>query len=185
MKSKIFKFSVLAFLLFGIGACSTLPEGLVSTNPNLQTNYSAWNSTLDVTQELRLGGVIASVKNLKNKTRIEVVNLPIGSSGKPNINQEPQGRFVGYLEGFADPVKFAEGRLITLLGDSDRQETATVGDYSYDFPVMKVKSYHLWRIEERVVIHNDFGPSKYSCRGLYCREIIRGTQQGVVIQEVK
>ena len=89
------------------------------------------------------------------------------------------------FKGFADPVKLSEGRLITLLGDNGDKETAPVGDYSYEFPVMKVKSYHLWKIEERVIIHNDFGPYRYSCRSLYCREITRGTRQGVVIQEVK
>ena len=185
MQSNVFKCSVLTLLIIALSACSTLPEDLVSTNPNVQTSYSNWRESLDVTQELRLGGVIAHVTNLKDTTRVEVVNLPIGSSGKPDINQEPQGRFVAYIDGFADPVKLSEGRLITLLGDSDHKETAPVGDYSYEFPVMKVKSYHLWKIEERVIMHNDFGPYNYSCRSLYCREIIRGTRQGIVIQEVK
>ncbi|GLT19796.1 starvation lipoprotein Slp [Vibrio zhanjiangensis] len=185
MKLHMFRFVVLTLFIFGISACSTLPEELMSSNPDVQTNYSDWKMSVESSQELRLGGVIASVTNLKDKTRLEVVNLPIGLTGKPDIDQEPQGRFVAYVDGFADPVKFAEGRLITLLGNSDGKEAADVGDYHYEFPVMKAIGYHLWRIEERVLIHNDFGPATYSCRSFYCREITRGTQQGVVIQEVK
>ncbi|MCG9682774.1 Slp family lipoprotein [Vibrio sp. Isolate23] len=185
MMSRFFKIIPVASILTVLTACSTLPENLASDNPDLQTNYSGWQSSASQEQELRLGGVIASVTNLKDKTRVEVVNLPISSNGKPDINQEPQGRFVGYIDGFADPVTLSQGRLITLLGDSSGTEAAKVGEYSYDFPVMNIKSYHLWRIEERVIVHDDFGSSRYPCRSLYCRDLTRGTRQGKVIQEVK
>ncbi|WP_099609737.1 Slp family lipoprotein [Vibrio coralliilyticus] len=185
MMPRVFKLVSMASVLVALTACSTLPENLASNNPDLQTDYSGWQASAAKKQELRLGGVIASVTNLKDKTRVEVVNLPISSNGKPDIDQEPQGRFVGYIDGFADPVTLSEGRLITLLGDSSGTEAAKVGEYSYDFPVMKIKSYHLWRIEERVIVHDDFGPSMYPCRSLYCRDLTRGTRQGKVIQEVK
>ena len=99
MQSNVFKCSVLTLLIIALSACSTLPEDLVSTNPNVQTSYSNWKKSLDVSQEVRLGGVIAHVTNLKYTTRVEVVNLPIASNGKPDINQEPQGRFVAYVQG--------------------------------------------------------------------------------------
>lgn len=167
-----------------LSACSSLPESLKSDNPQLITDYSVWQSSEDAQSEVRLGGLIAKVTNLKDKTRIEVVNLPINSAGKPDINQEAQGRFVGYVSGFADPVTLSEGRLISLIGDSQGREQGKVGEYNYEFPVMKVKGYHLWRIEERVIIH-DFDSYLYPCHGLYCRENRYGTRQGQVIQEVK
>ena len=185
MIPRVFKLLSMVSVLATLTACSTLPENLASDNPALQTDYSRWQASASQAQELRLGGVIASVTNLKDKTRVEIVNLPIGSNGKPDIDQEPQGRFVGYINGFADPVTLAKGRLITLLGDSRGTEIAKVGDYRYDFPAMDIKSYHLWRIEERVIVHNDFGPSMYPCRSLYCRDLTRGTKHGKVVQEVK
>ncbi|MFW7523011.1 Slp family lipoprotein [Vibrio ostreicida] len=168
-----------------LSACTTLPDNLVSSDPHLLTDYTRWDPDASGGQDLRLGGVIASVTNLETVTRIEVVNLPINSDGKPDINREPSGRFVGYIDGFIDPVSATQGRLVTFLGNNHGVEHAKVGEYDYRFPVMDIKSYHLWRIEEQVIFHDDFGPARYSCRSLYCRDITRGTRQGKVIQQVK
>ncbi|KJY85264.1 starvation-inducible protein [Vibrio galatheae] len=167
-----------------LSACSSLPENLTTDNPNLVTDYQVWQSLDDQKVQVRLGGLIADVKNLATQTRIEVVNLPISSSGKPDINQEPNGRFVAYVDGFADPMTLSSGRLVSLLGDSQGREQAKVGDYVYDFPVIKATGFHLWRIEERVIIH-DFGSYMQPCLGMFCNDIRYGTKQGKVIQEVK
>lgn len=170
--------------LLVLSACSSLPENLVSDNPNIITDYQVWQTSSIDNSEVRLGGLIADVQNLEDKTRIEVVNLPISSSGKPDIGEEPQGRFVAYVDGFADPVTLSQGRLISLIGNTGKEETGKVGEYEYDFPVMNARGYHLWRIEERVIIH-DFDSYLTPCRGLYCRDARYGTRQGKVIQEVK
>lgn len=176
-------FSLVCSLLL-LSACSTLPENLKSDDPLLVSDYAVWSSAQQSQSNVRLGGVIASVANLKDKTRVEVVNLPINSNGKPDINQEPQGRFVGYIDGFVDPVALADGRLITMLGVSSGREQGSVGEHEYQYPVMQVKGFHLWRIEEKVMMH-DVDSYLYPCRSLYCRDVRHGTRQGKVIQEVK
>lgn len=181
---RFIKSAISTVALVALTACSSLPQELASDNPNIITDYPTWQQQLNHSVDVRLGGVIASVNNLDDRTRIEVVNLPIGSSGKPDINQEPKGRFVAYIKGFEDPVTFSQGRLITLLGQSSGSEVAPVGEYEYDFPVMLVDGYRLWRIEERVII-NETGSYIYPCRGLYCRDIHSSTRQGRVIQDVK
>ncbi|EGA68566.1 starvation-inducible outer membrane lipoprotein [Vibrio sinaloensis DSM 21326] len=178
-----FKLLALPLLLI-LSACSSLPEELKSDNPQLVTEYETWKSDKTGDYSVRLGGVIAKVTNLENSTRVEVVNLPISKSGKPDINQEPDGRFIGYIQGFADPVKLSEGRLITLLGEGIEPENGKVGEFDYSFPVMKVEGFYLWRIEETVRMH-DVDSYMYPCRSLYCRDIRYGTRQGKVIQEVK
>lgn len=184
MNIHIAKFAAVFASSFFLLACSSLPEDLKSDNPDVVTDYDTWLKSSGSESEVRVGGVIANVTNLENRTRIEVVNLPIRASGKPDINEEPKGRFVGYIEGFADPVTLSEGRLITLLGKADGTEKNKVGEFDYDFPVMDVSNYHLWRIEERVVVH-DTGSYLYPCRSLYCRDIHYGTRSGKVVQEVK
>ncbi|OLQ94387.1 starvation-inducible protein [Vibrio ponticus] len=170
--------------LLALTACSSLPEQLASDNPNLITDYATWQQTPNVNTDVRLGGVIASVDNQADRTRIEVVNLPIDSAGKPDIDQEPKGRFVVYLQGFEDPVAFAPGRLITFLGSSNGTEVSPVGEFDYDFPVMNAQGYRLWKIEERVIV-NETGSYIYPCRGIYCRDLHYSTRQGRIIQDVK
>ena len=178
------KFAAICVTSFALLGCTSLPSTLMSDSEIVVTNYQLWQQDAELSNELRLGGVIANITNLNNRTRIEVVNLPINSSGKPDINQEPSGRFVGYIDGFADPVTLSPGRLITFLGTAQGTEQSKVGQFDYDFPVMTVNGYHLWRIEERIIV-NEVGSFMYPCRGLQCRDIHYNTRQGRVIQEVR
>ncbi len=166
-------------------ACSSLPETLKSDNPQLVSDFNQWQAAPVQNQQVRLGGVIASITNLSDKTRLEIVNLPINSVGKPDIGNEPKGRFVAYINGFIDPVAFSVGRLVTVLGTSAGSEQGKVDQYDYQFPVLNAQGYHLWRVEERVLI-NDMDPF-YPCYGLNCRlwRHPMGSSSGQVIQEVK
>ncbi|CAM2777306.1 Slp family lipoprotein [Vibrio rarus] len=178
---------VLMTLLFTslLTACSSLPETLVSSKKPLVTEYETWvNSEPNAVQEVRLGGVIAKVSNLQHKTRLELVNLPIGKDGKPDINVEPQGRFIAYVDGFIDPLTFAEGRLVTVLGQPNGNETGKVGEFDYRFPVLQVTGYHLWQIREQIIVQ-DQPMTRFPCRSLYCRNVHYGPSKGHVVQSVE
>ncbi len=84
-------------------------------------------------KEVRLGGVIAAIHNEKQRTRIEIVSLPLTSDGRPKIDAKPQGRFVGYADGFIEPLEYRPGRLLTVVGLINGQEQGTVGSLSISF----------------------------------------------------
>lgn len=175
--------SALAALL--LAACASLPPQLNAQSESVLTDYATWVQTDPAANhEVRLGGVIATVKNLADKTRLEVVNLPIDDAGRPSLTSEPQGRFVAYVNGFLDPVTFGEGRLITLVGNTATPEKGKVGDFDYQFPVMNANGYYLWQVTERVVV-DDIGPYMFPCRSFYCDSFDDFPRHGRVIQEVK
>ncbi|GEA60573.1 Slp family lipoprotein [Vibrio comitans] len=179
---RVFIALVLGLVLVG---CSSLPDSLVSSNEKIVTDYGDWvNSAPEAVSEVRLGGVIAEITNLKEKTRLEIVNLPIAKDGKPDINVEPEGRFVAYVDGFIDPVTFSKGRLISVLGNPDGNETGKVGEYEYRFPVLNANGYHLWQIKETLIVHDE-PLSMFPCRSLYCREVRYGPTTGHVVQSVE
>jgi outer membrane lipoprotein len=179
-----FRAILLMFSLALVG-CSSLPTDLASDDEELISDYSTWTALAPVEPiSLRLGGVIADIQNLSDKTRIELVNLPIDDSGKPNINKQPRGRFIVYLPGFVDPVTYAEGRLVTVLGKSAGEEDALVGKYEYTFPVLEADALHLWTVKERVVMMEQ-GSSLFPCRGLYCRDPAPSLSTGRIIQVVE
>lgn len=176
---------LIAFSALMLSGCSSLPDSLVTTNESVVTDYEVWvNSPPDSVSEVRLGGVIASVTNLETQTRLEIVNLPIGKDAKPNINVEPQGRYVAYINGFVDPVSYAKGRLISVLGTENGYETGKVGEFDYRFPVLSATGYHLWQIREKVIVHEQ-PVSLFPCRSLYCREVRYGPSVGHVVQQVE
>ena len=164
--------------------CSTLPTELEANSEAVITDYQEWVNQLPEADDVRLGGVIAKVTNLEDKTRIEVVNLPISEDGKPDINAEPSGRFVGYIDGYLEPLSFAEGRLITLVGTSTGTEDGNIGEFPYTFPVMDIYNHRLWQIKERVMV-NDFGPTYYSCHSLHCRNFRTMPTQGRVVKDLE
>ncbi|ASI90168.1 MULTISPECIES: Slp family lipoprotein [Vibrio] len=166
-----------------LSACGSLPEQLATTNENVVSQYQQVVDAKDGT-EVRLGGVIDTVKNLPSQTRIEIVNLPIDKYGKPDLDQEPNGRFIAYVDGFVDPVTYSRGRLITVGGHKGGVERGKVGEFEADFPVIKVYGQYLWRVEERLIINRN--PSSFhSCWGYYCDDFYYGPTQGRVIKEVK
>ncbi len=93
-----------------------------------------------MSEDVRLGGIIAKVDNFKDKTRLEIVNLPISKSGKPDIDEEPTGRFIAYFDGYLEPVAFSEGRLLTVVGKGAGEEEGKIGEHEYVFPIIKGKA---------------------------------------------
>lgn len=173
------RFVLIAFVVL-LSACAALPPSLQTNADPVVTDYSAWQASDDQGgRTVRLGGVVASVRNMATKTRIEVVNLPINSSGQPDLYAEPSGRFIAYVRGFVDPVTMAKGRLVTFLGTSEKPEVGKVGYYTYHFPVMEASGYHLWRVASVVTGHDPF---LSPCFGERCRYHHRIKYNQVVLE---
>ncbi|AXY01580.1 Slp family lipoprotein [Vibrio alfacsensis] len=171
---------------FWLSACSSLPEELNASTEQVVTDYEVFAQKQgQTTTDVRLGGVIANVENLQNKTRLEIVNLPISKSGKPDLNQEPTGRFAVYFDGYLEPVAFSEGRLITVVGKGAGEEQGRIGEHRYVFPIIQGDGYRLWKIEERVRMY-DTPTYYYPCYSINCRMWRNDfPQDGKVIKQVK
>lgn len=182
MRSQLLKYLIFFVVFVGVSGCVTMPPELSTNNPQVITNYQNWKPETHVGSDVRLGGVIADVKNQQSKTRIEIVNLPLSSSGKPDINRTPQGRYIAYLKGFVDPVTLVKGRLISVIGKSKAFEMTMVGEYQGQFPAMDVEGYHLWRVEEQV-INRHIGSYLRPCHSVFCHD--DDFDQERIIQVVK
>ncbi|WP_243976272.1 Slp family lipoprotein [Vibrio natriegens] len=171
---------------FGLSACSSLPEELNATTEQVLTDYKTFAESQGlVNSDVRLGGIIAKVDNFKDKTRVEIVNLPISEMGKPDISAEPAGRFAVYFDGYLEPVAFSKGRLVTVVGKSAGEEEGKIGEREYIFPLMKGQGYRLWTIEERVRTY-DTPLFLYPCYSINCRmERHDFPQDGRIIKQVK
>ncbi|WP_319536487.1 Slp family lipoprotein [uncultured Vibrio sp.] len=177
---------LILFAVVGLSACSSLPEELNATTEQVLTDYKTFAESEGVaSQDVRLGGIIAKVDNLKDKTRVEIVNLPISESGKPDISQDPEGRFAVYFDGYVEPVAFSQGRLVTVVGKSAGEEAGKIGEHEYIFPLIKGQGYRLWTIEERVRTY-DTPLFLYPCYSINCRmERHDFPQDGRIIKQVK
>lgn len=90
------------------------------------------------------GGVILSVANLSDHTRLEVLAYPLDSNQRPQRDDDPLGRFIIERTGYLEPASYAEGRLVTAIGTVSGTETATIGAADYRYPVLSPQQLYLW-----------------------------------------
>ncbi len=156
-----------------LSACSALPDTLKTPQElngeagSVITDYAQWVKQPDSRSPIRLGGVIAAISNASGRARLELVNLPIQANGKPDIRHEPHGRFVVYIDAFLDPVTYAPGRLLSVVGNGTGREVISVDKTELEVPAMLASGWHLWRVSQSVI---DPYPHSYlfGCRGLPC-----------------
>ncbi|NAW66828.1 Slp family lipoprotein [Photobacterium halotolerans] len=173
-KDPVVKKSILALALMTLSGCSQLPDSLQTSTETPVTDLTLVIEDPQGVQgkEVRLGGVIASVTNEASRTRLEIASLPIDQSGKPERNASPQGRFIAYIDGFADPIEYAQGKLVTVAGQLRGSEAGKIGDFDYTYPVVFAKGQQIWQIKEQIRV--DDVSAYYRCLGIRCQYIHYG-----------
>lgn len=163
---KIFPSIILTLL---VSACSIVPEQVrVENEDNLVTYQNAKNSPeLNKDRAARWGGVIAEIENRKDFTVIEVVNIELTSSTKPQNINESAGRFRIYYKGLLDPMIYQKGKDVTALGTVSATEQGTIGELEYDFPVLLASGIYLWQDVERIDVRVKHDPFMNPYYGSY------------------
>ncbi len=100
---------------------------------------------------VRWGGAIASVENRRDETWVEIVEQPLGHDGHPRNSDQSAGRFLARVNGFLDPAIFAPQRLVTVAGVLDGNNSRTIGQHPYTYPVVHVEHIYLWPIPDKAV----------------------------------
>lgn len=93
---------------------------------------------------LMVGGTIVDTKNLKEGTRIEVLQKPLDGEGRPEPTDESGGRFLIVTQQFLDSALYHRGRMITVIGEAAKSQVLPLGEIEYRYPVIAAKGLHLW-----------------------------------------
>lgn len=156
---KVVSFSLICLL----SACVSIPQKLQLPEDLTAVPFKQLKeSTTDfIGEKARWGGVIASVKNLKNSTVIEVVNFPLGLNAKPKAKNDTLGRFKIYHPGLLDPIIYKRGLSVTAVGTISAAEAGKIGEFDYNFPVLQAEHIHLWKHKPQVNIRVERDPFAY------------------------
>jgi outer membrane lipoprotein len=90
------------------------------------------------------GGQIVKVKNLSDRTLIEVLALPLDNKGRPLTDKPAEGRFIVDKPGFLEPHDYAPNRLLEVRGHLNGFTPGKVGDVAYRYPVVIGATLALW-----------------------------------------
>ena len=102
---------------------------------------------------------------LKDGTRIEILQLPLGSSLQPSLDRtQSQGRFVAVQQEFLDPATIPPGTFVTVTGDIGGSVTLPLDETEYTYPLVEVRSLRVWEPQETAL---RFRPYPYMGPGPY------------------
>jgi outer membrane lipoprotein len=159
-------------LIFGVSACTVVPEPIQVADTNTLVSFEEVANNLEsdvqVGKQARWGGRIVAVENKKDVSEIEIVFFPESSSGKPRIGQESGGRFKAVVDGFVDPLVFEQNRLITVVGEVGAAQTGIIGEQNYTYPTLNAVGYYMWRQTSEVEV-DQIGFVPFTGRGFFGR----------------
>mgnify|MGYP001597296644 CR=1 FL=1 len=94
------------------------------------------------------GGRIVQVVNLADHSEIELLAYPLDSSQRPKANDSGNGRFIALLPGYAEPLDYPAGAMMTVSGKLNGSRAGKVGEADYVFPLVSAAQSHVWTAEE-------------------------------------
>ena len=94
------------------------------------------------------GGRIVQVMNLADHSEVELLAYPLDSSQRPKANDSGSGRFVAVLPGYAEPLDYPAGALMTVSGKLNGSRAGKVGQADYVFPLVTTAQSHVWTPDE-------------------------------------
>jgi outer membrane lipoprotein len=131
--------------LLGMGCAHAISESLrAQAEPmvafaELRTTPEAYKDRTVI-----LGGEILRTDNLRDSTRLEVLQKPLDRCEAPQVSDDTGGRFMALCQNYLDPAVYAKGRRVTVAGRVLGSYTGKVGEVDYVYPLISCEETHLW-----------------------------------------
>lgn len=97
-----------------------------------------------------LGGAVASLRNDKSGSHVEIVQYELNADDSPDQWSRSGGRFLAETPSFIDPYVFKINRLVTVVGQVRGYKTQPLGEIEYTYPVISIREIHYWKTQEAV-----------------------------------
>ena len=98
-----------------------------------------------------LGGLIAETRFTEKGSQLEVLAVPVDSSGYLMLNERSSGRFLAVYpkgKGLLDPIVYKKGREVTLAGEFHEIRKGRIDEMEYDYPVFEIRQIHLFEEQQ-------------------------------------
>ncbi len=119
-------------------------EGLQRVDQDLTLPELKQEAEEHLQETVLLGGTILETENYPEKSLLTVIQYPLGSRYRPDLDKSSEGRFMIVSREFLDPAIYSPGRKLTVLGTITGQKTRPVDKIIYTYPVLEASEMHLW-----------------------------------------
>jgi outer membrane lipoprotein len=161
----VWRWLIVTGILIGCLSCtSVISSGVrAQVTPNVSFADVAQNPAIHMGEVIIAAGTIIEVKNLQEGTRLEILQYPTTSSGRPKLGEPSGGRFLVLSPGYLETAIYRPGRKITIAGEVSGLRELPLGETTYRYPVFTPRELHLWsegNSGPRIHIGFGFGFSK-------------------------
>ena len=159
---------ILSLVIISLSGCMNTPKVLQGEYSDITPAQSKKDHVMN--QQVRWSGLIVHTINNKDKTCFEIVQTETSKSARPKkVIAKDGSRFLACKDGFLEPHAF-DKRLVTITGNLVAYTEKNIGEYNYEYPVVKTDLLYIWR--DRPVMSNypqSFGFrharfSRFSCQ---------------------
>lgn len=138
----IMKIAIIALFLAGCSHAISR-ESLDLVDQNITYRQVKENPGGVVGKYILLGGIIAGVENSAAGGELEVVQVGLDWLGRPTDGAPSEGRFIARNEKFLDPVVFAKGLTVSLVGRVEGTRSKPLGGTEYTYPVVTIREIRI------------------------------------------
>jgi outer membrane lipoprotein len=136
-------------LALTLAACAPAPIYKTTANAVVATPAQVSQSPERYSGNMVIwGGRVVNVKNFTDHSEIEVLAYPLDASQRPKANDTGNGRFIAVTPGYAEPLNYPPGALMTVSGTLSGTRSGKVGEAAYVFPLVSTTQTHVWTAEE-------------------------------------
>lgn len=142
---------LLGMVALSLAACATSPfEKPTLAQVDRSVSYAQAANTPDSlnNRQVLFGGTIIATRNLARQTEVVVLAYPLDNEDRPDTSAAALGRFIIIQSGYLEPVEYAPGRLLSVVGNLNgvRRESLQGADYKY--PVVQAGQSYLWPVTQ-------------------------------------
>lgn len=139
----------LGLLAIALGGCApapiykAAPNAVMAVPSQVAQSPERYNGN-----DVIWGGRIVGVQNFPDHSEVELLAYPLDGSQRPKASDVGNGRFIAVIAGYAEPLNYPDGALMTLSGKLDGSRAGKVGEADYVFPLVRVTQSHVWTVAE-------------------------------------
>jgi len=124
-------------------ACVTIPNVLQGDFSNVTPAQTKQKHPMNI--PVRWSGYIVNTVNKKDKTCFEVVQTQTYKNLRPKDEiPKNSSRFLACKNGFLEAHAFNK-RMVTITGNLVAYTEQKIGEYNYEYPVIKTDLIYIWR----------------------------------------
>lgn len=144
--TNVWRWLIVGILTMSCFSCTRVISSDIArlVDPRLSYTQIAANPQAFTGQVVILAGTIIEAKNLPQATRLEILQFPATSGGRPRIDQPSGGRFLVWAPDYLETAIYRPGRAITVAGDASGERVLPLGEATYRYPLLTPRQLHLW-----------------------------------------